>query len=272
MVTGCSSGIGLATARMLKARGWTVLPTARKVADLERLRAEGFHAVELDVADGASVQRAADEALRVFDGKIGAVVNNAGFGQPGAMEDLTRDAIRHQFEVNVFGLQQLTNAFVPGLRRQGFGRIVNISSVLGRITIPFMGIYCASKYAVEAMSDVLRVELRGSGVWVAIVEPGPIDTAFTVNSTERARSQIGNVQSHFDAEYRRRISGQPAPKKASDAFRRPPEAVARRIAHALESSHPRRRYPVTAVAWAGWFFRRFMPDFAMDWLVSGRLR
>ena len=164
LVTGCSSGIGLATARVLRGRGWNVIPTARKREDLDALRADGFTPVELDVADAESVKRAAARALEIFGGRIGGVVNNAGFGQAGAVEDLSREVLRYQFEVNFFGAHDLTNRFIPIFRKQGWGRIVNISSVLGRVVIPFYGSYCATKFAMEALSDALRVELCDSGV------------------------------------------------------------------------------------------------------------
>lgn len=271
LVTGCSSGIGLAAARLLRERGWLVVPTARKPGDLERLRAEDFNPVRLDVADPASVRGAADEALRVFGGQIGGLVNNAGFGQPGAMEDLTREAMRYQFEVNVFGLQELTNRLLPAMRRQGWGRIVNVSSVLGRSSLPFMGIYAASKYAVEAMSDALRVELRGTGVSVSIVEPGPIATDFRKNSGDLARSQLPFVQSRFAERYRQRAEGTDPERKLSHAFTKPPEAVAAKILHALESPRPRIRYPVTLVAYAVPWLARLLPASVMDTIMARRL-
>lgn len=272
LVTGCSTGIGLATATLLKERGWTVIPTARKDFDIEMLRREGFAPLRLDVADPASVEKAVAETLRVTGGTLGALVNNAGFGQPGAIEDLTRDAMRYQFEVNVFGLQDLTNRLLPLFIKQGRGRVVNVSSVLGRISIPFMGIYCASKHAVEAMSDAMRVELRGTGVWVAIVEPGPIETSFRSNAVERGRTQMGRIDSRFAARYRRQAEGDDPEKKATRGFTLPPSAVARKIVHALESPRPRRRYPVTLVAHMGEFMRRFMPAAWMDAGMSSRLR
>ncbi len=273
LVTGCSSGIGLATARLLRNHGWVVLPTARKREDLDRLQAEGFKPVELDVGDGASVRRAAKEALDHFGGRVGALVNNAGYGQPGAVEDLSREVMRHQFEVNVFGLQELTNLLIPTFREQGYGRIVNISSVVGRVAIPFMGIYAASKWAVEALSDALRVELRGTGIAVALVEPGPIATAFHDNAVERAKSQIDKVgQSRFADRYRRQIAGERTESSLSAPFEKPPEAVARKILHALESPRPHTRYPVTFPAYGGAFLRRFAPDWLLDEIMARRLK
>ena len=270
LVTGCSTGIGRVTARLLRAHGWQVIPTARRPADIEQLRAEGFAPVALDMADSASVRTAAAVALQRLDGRLGAVVNNAGYGQPGALEDLSRAAMQHQFEVNVLGLQDLTNQFIPLFRQQGFGRIVNVSSVLGRIPLPLMGIYVASKYALEGLSDVLRIELRGSGVAVAIIEPGPIATEFRATAENLGWQHLSNAQSPFVGLYQRKAAGESEPRRR-DRFMAPPEAVAEKIRHALESTRPRTRYPVTAVAWMGAILRRCAPDALMDWLLSGRL-
>lgn len=272
LVTGCSSGIGLATALWLRDRGWTVAPTARSDRDLDALRGRGFDPVRLDLADSASVQAAAAETLRRFDGRPGALVNNAGFGQPGALEDLSRDALHRQFEVNVFGLQELTNLLVPAFRRNGRGRIVHVSSVLGRICLPFMGAYTASKYAVEALGDALRMELRGSGVAVSIVEPGPIATAFGNNAEQTARTSLPVEGSVFAAVYREQMEHGDTRRRDEDAFRAPPEAVARAIAHALTSPHPRRRYPITAVARLGALMARFAPAAFIDALMTARQR
>lgn len=273
LITGCSSGIGLAAARHLRGRGWAVIPTARKPEDIQQLRAEGFNPVALDMTDSAAIQQAANDVLRLFGGNLGALVNNAGYGQPGAMEDMNRDAMREQFEVNVFGLQELTNQLIPAFRRQGYGRIVNVSSVLGRVSLPFMGVYSSSKFAVEAMSDAMRVELWKSGVAVSLVEPGPIETAFRKSSRERARTQQENFgRSHFEKYYREQMGEAGTKKKLSHVFMLSPESVARKISHALESPRPRRRYPVTAVAHMMEFLRAFVPDGMIDRLMALRLR
>jgi NAD(P)-dependent dehydrogenase (short-subunit alcohol dehydrogenase family) len=272
LVTGCSSGIGLAAARLLRDRGWAVLPTARKPEDRDRLSADGFNPVQLDMTDSAAIQQTANDVLRLLGGNLGALVNNAGYGQPGAMEDLTREAMREQFEVNVFGLQELTNQLVPAFRRQGYGRIVNVSSVLGRLSIPFMGIYSASKHAVEAMSDAMRVELWNSGVAVSLIEPGPIETEFRKTSKDWALSQQEHfARSHFEKYYREKIGGAKTKKKSTHILMASPEAVARKIRRALESPRPRRRYPVTAIAYTIEFMRRFVPDGLIDRIMARRL-
>lgn len=271
VVTGASSGIGAATARVLAARGWRVFPTARKAADLEKLRAEGFEAIELDLADAGSVERAAAEIRRLTGGKLGALVNNAGYGQPGALEDLPRAAMRQQMETNVVGTQDLTNRLIPLFRSQQCGRIVYVSSVVGRIVIPFMGIYCASKHAVEALGDILRVELAPAGISVSLVEPGPIATSFRKRAVSEAAGYLQRAQSVFAKNYDKELGERREYKRPTDRFRLPPEAVAEKIAHALESPRPKTRYPVTVPAYLGDLLARFCPDRIKDRLLTMRM-
>ncbi|MCF6359034.1 MAG: SDR family NAD(P)-dependent oxidoreductase [Draconibacterium sp.] len=190
LVTGCSSGIGRATAELLRTKGWKVFPTARKAADLVALEQAGFAAVELDMVSSDSIAEAVERVLEKNAGVLGAVVNNAGFGMPGAIEDLTRDAMRDQFEVNLFGLQELTNQLIPVFRKQGYGRIINVSSVVGRIGLPFMGIYSASKFAVRGFLDTVRVEYLKKGLHVLVAAPGFTKseiriTALTADGTQQ---------------------------------------------------------------------------------------
>lgn len=271
-VTGCSTGIGLATATLLKARGWRVLASARQPADLARLTALGFDAIELEVADSASVQRAVARVMELTGGRLGALVNNAGFGQPGALEDLSRDALREQFEVNVFGLHELTRACIPAFHRAQSGRIVNVSSVLGRITMPFMGAYCASKHAVESLSDALRVELFDTGIAVSIVEPGPIITAFRATVQGRMAAHVDPAQSRFGGMFARELARRRHAQKQPGLINKPPEAVGAKIVHALESPCPRRRYCVSPSAHAGAWLRRLAPDAWLDAVLVRRLR
>jgi len=271
VITGCSTGIGLATARLLRERGWTVAATARKPEDLDRLRAEGFTAVALDVADAASVERAAPELIAGCGGKVGALVNNAGFGQVGAMEDLSRAAIDYQFAVNVVGLQDLTNRLLPVMRTQGYGRIVNISSVLGRVSLPFMGVYSASKFALEGISDAMRVELAGSGIAVVLVEPGPIATAFRENVAARGHATLDPSQVRHADYYRREIKRRAEQNRSPGAFTAGPEAVAEKIRHALESRRPKTRYKVTFPAYLGAFMARFAPDWVIDAMMAAQV-
>lgn len=264
LISGCSTGIGRATARLLREHGWKVIATARKATDVEALAREGFDALQLDVSDPASVAAGAAAALERAGGTLGALVNNAGYGQPGALEDLSREALRAQFEVNVLGLQDLTNRVLPAMLAAGSGRVVHISSVLGRLAIPMMGAYCATKHAVEALADAQRIELRGTGVGVILIEPGPIHTAFRQNAVDIGKSTL-DMRSRFSLpDLAKRADG-------SALFARSPAVVARKIAHALESGHPRRRYRVTVPAYAGPLLRTVLPEWVFDWMLSRRL-
>lgn len=271
LVTGCSSGIGLATAEVLKAHGWHVIPTARKDADLAMLTDKGFKPVALDLADSSSVAKAVDAAIALSEGGIGALVNNAGVAQYGAVEDLTREALEQQFAVNTVGMQDLTNRLIPHFRAMGKGRIVNVSSVYGRVTAPMVGAYCASKYAMEALSDAMRVELRSEQIAVCIIEPGPILSRFRSNSADHSTSSISMGQGRYRGKYERRMEKAKRPQK-KDIFTKPPEAVAVKIVHALESRRPRTRYCVTVPAYLGAFLRRVAPDRLLDRLLRNSAR
>jgi NAD(P)-dependent dehydrogenase (short-subunit alcohol dehydrogenase family) len=272
VVTGCSSGIGLATALRLRDARWNVCPTARRPDDLEMLRAKGFRPVAMDLGDEASVAAGAAAILKSFDGRLGALVNNAGYGQPGALEDLPRAALREQFEVNLFGLQDLTNRLLPAFRRLGRGRIVNVSSVVGRVALPFMGAYSGSKFALEAFSDAMRVELTGTGIAVCLIEPGPIETRFGDRAVEAGTRRLSGVESPFSASYRHYLRRLEARNERPDPFRQPPAAVAVKILHAVSSARPRRRYPVTVPAHLGRFLARFAPAAFIDAVMRRRLR
>lgn len=270
LITGCSSGIGRAAALEMKSRGWRVLATARKEEDLNSLESDGLEPVEVDVGSDASVAACAERALQLLDGAPDGLVNNAGFGHPGALEDVSREDMRRQFEVNVFGLLDLTNRLLPGMIERGSGRIVHVSSVVGRMSLPFMGIYSASKFAVEAIADAQRVELDRTGVVVSLVEPGPIVTRFFNNATSSGDALLGKTESRFSPLYQKELSDRdPAQPKP---FALPPEAVARKIAHALTVSSPRKRYKVTLPAHLGAWMSRLAPDALIDFLLKMELR
>ncbi|MDA1044125.1 MAG: SDR family NAD(P)-dependent oxidoreductase [Verrucomicrobia bacterium] len=272
LITGCSSGIGLASARMLKARGWTVYPTARNPEDLQKLIDLGFDAIEMDVASSESIQSGLAQLAERTNGVLGALVNNAGFGQAGAVEDLSRDAMRYQFEVNVFGVQELILRTLPMFRAHYAGRIVNVSSVVGRIALPFLGAYSSSKFAIEALSDALRVELDGTGIAVSIIEPGPIITDFRENTLEKMQDYSDPASSRFGDLFKREMTHRRDHVKKAGFINKPPEAVAKKMVHALESPSPRRRYCVTLPAYAGAALRRFAPDAFVDYVFKTRLR
>jgi len=267
LITGCSSGIGRATAELLRDAGWNVFPTARKTSDLETLKKAGFSPIELDINSSESIKKAVDALLKITDGKLDALVNNAGFGMPGAIEDLSRDAMRAQFETNLFGLQELTNILIPIFRKNGNGRIVNVSSVVGRLALPFMGIYSASKFALEALTDALRIELSEDPIRLSLIEPGPIKTEFSVNCATQGESRLPLNASRFKSEYKDYFKKRREGGTSTDRFRLPPEAVAKKILHALESSHPKIRYRVTIPAYLGDWAARFIPRAFLDRLM-----
>jgi NAD(P)-dependent dehydrogenase (short-subunit alcohol dehydrogenase family) len=208
LITGCSSGIGLASAREMKARGWRVFATARKPEDIRRLREEvGVESLYLDYAEPSSIEAAAGHVLAATGGKLTALFNNGTYGQPGAVEDLRREVLRAQFEAGFFGWHDLTRRIIPAMRGNGEGRIVFCSSVLGLVAAPYRGAYCAAKFAVEALADALRIELRASGIKVILIEPGPIASRFVEHALEAYRRNIDLEASPHRDIYRARIAG-----------------------------------------------------------------
>jgi NAD(P)-dependent dehydrogenase (short-subunit alcohol dehydrogenase family) len=266
VVTGASSGIGQCVARGLLWRGYRVFATARRVDDLERLAGEGLEPVHLELSDSESVRQAADRVLDRCRGGLYGLFNNAGYGLTGAVEDLSREALRAQFEANVFGPAELTNRLLPAMRRQGAGRIVNNSSVLGLVALPFRGAYCASKFALEALTDSLRLELAGSGIRVSLIEPGPIDTRFRASAYRAFKESVDPARSPHREAYQtteRRLSARSSPSLLSGS----PEAVLKCVIHALESERPKIRYHVTAATSLLAALRRLLPYRAMDWVA-----
>jgi NAD(P)-dependent dehydrogenase (short-subunit alcohol dehydrogenase family) len=267
LITGCSSGIGRCLADGLKARGYRVFATARKTADVAALAAAGFESVALDLASSDSIRRAVDNVLSRSGNDLYALINNAGYGQPGALEDVTRDALRAQFETNVFGPHELTARLLPVFRARNSGRIVQISSLLGIVCLAYRGAYSASKFALEALSDTLRLELRGTGIYVSLIEPGPITTRFRDNAQAAYEAHIDPAHSTHRTQYAaiaRRLRGetQPAP------FTRPPSAVLDKVIQALEARRPQPRYRVTVPSHAFAVLRRVLPDRALDRLLA----
>jgi NAD(P)-dependent dehydrogenase (short-subunit alcohol dehydrogenase family) len=269
LITGCSSGIGLCVAEGLQKRGYRVFATARKPADVEMLASRGLESLQLDIADSASIGAAVDEVVRRTGGTLFALFNNAGYGQPGAVEDLRREVLREQFETNVFGTVELTNRLIPVMRAQGGGRIIINSSLLGYVSLPFRGAYNATKYALEGIADTLRLELRGSGIHVALVEPGPITSRFRANAHEMFRRHVDAEASFFRNTYRAMENRLTKPGPAAP-FTLPPEAVLKKVIHILESDRPRIRYPVTFPAYLFAMLKRLLPGSTLD-RVLGRV-
>ena len=267
LVTGCSSGIGHAVAHGLKARGWRVFASARKRDDVERLQGEGLESLVLDLNDSDSIRSAFAEVMTRTGGRLDALFNNGGYGQVGAVEDLPRDALRAQFETNLFGWVELTNLAIPVMRRQGHGRIVMNSSVLGYAAFPYRGAYNAVKFAVEGITDTLRLELAGTGIGVSLVEPGPIISRFRENCRAPFEKHIDWRRSVHRAQYEGQLERLNKPGPAAP-FTLPPEAVLTRVIHALESRRPRPRYPVTVPSVLFWWLKRCLPVRAMDWVLT----
>lgn len=267
LITGCSSGIGLATAQVLKARGWKVIASARQDKDVVRLKDAGFQTVRLNVADPESIAAALDETLTLAGGKLDALVNNAGLAIPGAVEDLSREVLQRQFDTNFFGTLELTNAVLRLMRRQGHGRVVMISSILGRVAVPWRGAYNASKFALEGITDTLRLELRGTDIKVSLICPGPVKSRFRDNALANFDEYVDTVSSPHRETYTR-LKAQTGEVKDKTPFTVLPEAVARHIAHALESAHPKARYYVTVPAYALAFLRRVLPTPWMDAILA----
>ena len=262
LITGCSSGIGRALALGLHQRGYRVFATVRQAKDMADLIALGLESLTLDLRSTQSIQGAVDEILSRTQGKLYALINNGAYGQPGAVEDLTRDALRSQFETNLFGTQELTNRILPVMRVQNTGRIIQISSILGIIALAYRGAYTATKFALEALSDTLRLELSGTLIHVALIEPGPITSRFRDNAYQAFLANIDRDNSaHRDyyQQVEQRLGGnKPLP------FTLPPEAVLKKVLHALEARRPRVRYAVTFPTHLFAVLRRCLPARALD--------
>jgi NAD(P)-dependent dehydrogenase (short-subunit alcohol dehydrogenase family) len=267
LVTGCSSGIGHATAGLLKSRGWRVFATARKAEDVVRLSAEGFEALRLDVCDPASMDRALATLLTLTGGRLDALVNNAGIAIPGAIEDLSRHNLQQQFDTNFFGLVELTRRVLPVMRRQAGGRIVMISSILGRIAMPWRGAYNASKHALEGITDTLRLELRDTAIRVSLVNPGPVKSRFRDNSLANFEQEIDASASVHTGRYAR-LKAETGARKDNQLFTVGPEAVAAKVAHALESRRPKARYYVTLPAYLLATARCLLPTAWLDAVLA----
>ncbi|MDI7864349.1 SDR family oxidoreductase [Rhizobiaceae bacterium n13] len=258
IVTGCSSGIGAHCARALKAEGWRVFATVRKPEDLAPLEADGIEALIMDYTRSETIAELVATVDERTDGRIDALYNNGAYGQPGAVEDLSTDVLRQQFETNVFGWHELTRAIIPFMRRQGHGRIVQCSSILGLVPYRFRGAYTASKFALEGLSVTMRMELQGSGIHVSLIEPGPIASRFTANALAHIEKNIDLAGSVHAVDYKRqleRLSGAapPNPHKLG------PDAVYKVLRHALTARNPRPHYIVTTPAKQGVVLKRLLP-------------
>ena len=267
LISGCSTGIGRCVAEGLKRRGYRVFATARKQNDVEELISLGFEAVQLDLASSASIRSAVEYALQKTGGVLYALFNNGAYGQPGAVEDLTRDVLREQFEVNLFGAHELANLVIPVMRRQGEGRIIQNSSLLGLVALKYRGAYNATKYALEGLTDTLRMELKGTNIYVSLIEPGPIRSNFRQNSYAAYKRNINKENSYYKEVYeltgkRLQTEGPVVP------FTLGPEAVLKKVIHALESRRPKERYYVTFPTHLFAYLKRILPVRVMDKILE----
>ncbi|MFN7012108.1 MAG: SDR family oxidoreductase [Allorhizobium sp.] len=258
IVTGCSSGIGAFCTRALAADGWRVFATVRKPDDLGSLEADGIEALLMDYADEDSIAALVDEVTRRTGGRIDALFNNGAYGQPGAIEDLSTDVLRRQFEANFFGWHALTRRVIPLMRARGEGRIVQCSSILGLLPYRYRGAYTASKYALEGLSVTLRMELKGSGIHVSLIEPGPIESRFTANALKMIEENVDIEGSAHATEYKRQLA-RLGGKGPINRYKLGPDAVYKVLKHALTATRPRPHYPVTVPARRGLLLKRLLP-------------
>jgi len=269
LITGCSSGIGYAAAHGMRARGWRVFASCRNAHDCKRLTEEGFDSPQLDYTNPDSIITALADVLEATDGTLDALFNNGAYALPGAVEDLPTQALREIFEANFFGWHTLTQAVIPFMRAQGHGRIVQCSSVLGLVTMPWRGAYNATKFALEGLTDTLRIEMRDTNIRVSLIEPGPITSNIRANSIPHFEQWIDWESSPRAAQYRAvlherlyRAGGKP------DRFELPPQAVVKKLIHAVESTRPRARYYVTKPTHLSGLMRRVLTTRALDRIMS----
>lgn len=266
LITGCSTGIGKHCALQLKKEGWDVYATARKPEDIKMLETHGLNALVLDYTDTKSIRACFDAMMEKTNGRIDALFNNGAYGQPGAVEDLRTDVLRAQFEANVFGWHELTNLVLPAMRKQGHGRIIHCSSILGWITSPWRGAYNASKFALEGLASTMRIELAGTNIHVSLIEPGPIKTDFTKNALEKFLANIDRENSAHKEVYEKEL------KRLNSAgglnrFRLEPEAVHVKLKHALTAKNPKPHYGVTVPTHIMGMAKRLLPARVLDKLI-----
>ncbi|MBL4646107.1 MAG: short-chain dehydrogenase [Hyphomicrobiales bacterium] len=262
LITGCSTGIGYHCAHAMKHRGWQVFASVRNDADKQRLESEGLTTVLLDYTDSASIAACAAQVLEATGGKLDALFNNGAYGQIGAVEDLSTDVLRAQFEANFFGWHDLTQKLLPAMREAGHGRIVQCSSILGIISMKYRGAYSSSKFALESLSDTLRMELDGTGIYVSLIEPGPIKSRFVARTIEVFDETIDQKNSQYKQDYNARMLKMKS--GGTSRFKLGADAVQKRLVHAVEHKNPRPRYYVTTPTYVMGALKRILTHRAMD--------
>jgi NAD(P)-dependent dehydrogenase (short-subunit alcohol dehydrogenase family) len=268
LITGCSSGIGLDAAHGMRARGWRVFASCRQQRDCDRLRAQGFESPRIDYTDTDSIAAGLAEVLEATGGTLDALFNNGAHGLPGAVEDLPTDGLRAIFEANFFGWHELTRQVIPVMRAQGHGRIVQNSSVLGLVAFPWRGAYVATKYAIEGLTDTLRLELADTDIKVSLIEPGPITSKIRENSIPFFERFIDWQNSALRERYQASLLKRLYESSGTDRFELPASAVTDKLAHAVEAKRPRPRYYVTTPTYIAGYLRRILPTRAIDRILS----
>lgn len=271
LITGCSSGIGLDAARGMRERGWRVFASCRQEEDCDRLRAEGFDSPRIDYCDSASIKQGLAEVLNETGGTLDVLFNNGAHGLPGAVEDLPTEGLRAIFESNVFGWHELTRQVIPVMRTQGHGRIVQNSSILGFVSFPWRGAYVATKFALEGLTDTLRIELSDTDIKVVLIEPGPVTSKIRENSIPHFERYIDWKASPLRPLYESSLLKRLYESKGPDTFELPASAVTTKLIHACESHRPRPRYYVTTPTHIAGVLRRILPTRAIDRILM-RLR
>ncbi|MGX9357486.1 SDR family NAD(P)-dependent oxidoreductase [Roseobacteraceae bacterium S113] len=268
LITGCSSGIGYDAAHGLREAGWRVFASCRSQKDCDRLRAQGFDSPRIDYADTDSIESGLRDVLEATGGRLDALYNNGAYGIPGAVEDVPADALRAVFEVNVFGWHELTRRVIPVMRAQGHGRIINCSSVLGLVVMRWRGAYTATKFALEGLTDTLRIEMADTPIKVILIEPGPVTSKIRVNSIPHFERWIDWRTSARRAQYEASLLDRLYKERDKDTFELPASAVTKKLLHALTAPNPKPRYFVTTPTYIMTTLRRILPTRALDWVIG----
>jgi len=265
LITGCSSGIGLCLAHGLRSEGYRVFASARNINDVDKLKALGFESLLLDLSSSDSINEAISELYQKTD-SLYALINNGAYGQAGALEDISREALEKQFQANVFGWHELTNLVLPKMRKENVGRVIYISSILGFVAMPFRGAYVASKYATEGLVNTLRLELNDTNIKFSLVQPGPIESKFRANAYLAFQENVDSSKSNYKEQYNTMIQRLESEKNVQ--FTLPPEAVLKCTLHALKSSSPKIHYRVTFPTKLFAFLGRILPSSWMDKILN----
>ncbi|WP_413110662.1 SDR family oxidoreductase [Thaumasiovibrio sp. DFM-14] len=263
LITGCSSGIGYTCAHALQQHGYRVIASCRHPEDVTRLQQEGLECIQLDLADRHSIEQAVAAVTALTNGKLFALFNNGAYGQPGALEDISTDVLRTQFESNFFGWHQLTTSLLPMMREHGRGRIIQNSSVLGIVALKFRGAYNASKFAIEGWTDTLRLELADTDIHISLIEPGPIESAFRQNALKAIEQNVDVNNSIFRQAYTTQLDRLKRPN-GDGKFTLPATAIVKPLLHALQSPRPRARYRVTTPTKISALLKRGLPTRYLD--------